>query len=258
MSTLREVHGTRAKPFCWSLAHWPGSLEKRLRCPPSGTRIRAACGSARNRGRRDTGVNFLAAPCARGGGFMVGPVAWVMPRHLAIVRGAIVVRGHCAPSCCWRTASMRRPRNRSSAARPTSWSPRPCISRSTVNRKMPINFSPRRCGRPRIAGRPLAQRPGLCLSQVADVDAAVQLAADDNRLPRYIAHRAEAADTVEAQLKLAAWCRREGLLDQQRAASDPGAANSIPIRQRPLAAGLCAAGQRLGLDRRGKGRRRTR
>lgn len=50
-----------------------------------------------------------------------------------------------------------------------------------------------------------------------DIKQANAAAADDNRLARYAVHRQKAADTVEGQLKLAAWCKHEGLLDQQRA-----------------------------------------
>ena len=50
-----------------------------------------------------------------------------------------------------------------------------------------------------------------------NTDAAVAAAADDNRLARYAGRRQSTADTVEAQLKLATWCRGEGLLDQERA-----------------------------------------
>ncbi|MCE9555726.1 MAG: HINT domain-containing protein [Planctomycetes bacterium] len=48
-------------------------------------------------------------------------------------------------------------------------------------------------------------------------DAAVAAATGDNRLARYEARRVRAANTVEAQLQLAAFCHTEGLLDQERA-----------------------------------------
>ncbi|MCE9545038.1 MAG: hypothetical protein K8T25_05905 [Planctomycetia bacterium] len=49
------------------------------------------------------------------------------------------------------------------------------------------------------------------------VDASITAAQEDNRLTRYLSQRAQTPITVDGQLRLAAWCRHEGLLDQQRA-----------------------------------------
>jgi len=49
------------------------------------------------------------------------------------------------------------------------------------------------------------------------VDEVPQIAADDLRLRAYQKKRDEAPDTVEGQLKLADWCRKELLADQERA-----------------------------------------
>ncbi|NIP87408.1 MAG: hypothetical protein GTO03_18390 [Planctomycetales bacterium] len=54
-------------------------------------------------------------------------------------------------------------------------------------------------------------------SQWVRVDDVPAVTAADNRLKRYHHRRGEAADTLDGQLALANWCRRQGLPDHERA-----------------------------------------